>query len=193
MKQRGLSSSFREELYAELRASRPRLFWRLAAKYLRLSTVTDEEILSSDAKENRIAKDDLTVSDFTGGDGAPDLTESLRNLAINGAAVGILGYIFQRDLKRQQSDKKVIEREEALACLQVYRLGDVHITNVTSLASECWQLPSTDLPDFFWKKIYHDLTRVAIIQICCQGIAKDCAFNTSMLSMGAQGLGAFCR
>lgn len=49
------------------------------------------------------------------------MTESLRNLAINGAAVGILGYIFQRDLKGQQSDKKVIEREEALACLQVMR------------------------------------------------------------------------
>lgn len=55
----------------------------------------------------------------TGGEGAPDVTESLRNLAINGAAVGILGYIFQRDLKGQQSDKRVIEREEALACLQV--------------------------------------------------------------------------
>lgn len=54
-----------------------------------------------------------------GGEGAPDVTESLRNVAINGAAVGILGFIFQRDLKGQQSDKKVIEREEALACLQV--------------------------------------------------------------------------
>ena len=30
-----------------------------------------------------------------------------------------MGYIFQRDLKGQRSDKKVIEREEALACLQV--------------------------------------------------------------------------
>jgi len=56
---------------------------------------------------------------IAGGEGAPDLTDTLKNLAINGAAVGVLGFIFQRDLKGQQSDKKVIEREEALARLQV--------------------------------------------------------------------------
>lgn len=54
-----------------------------------------------------------------GGEGAPDLAETLKNLAINGAAVAVLGFIFSRDLTGSQKDRRVVEREEALARLQV--------------------------------------------------------------------------
>ena len=55
----------------------------------------------------------------SGGEGAPNLVETLQNLAINGAAVAVLGFIFQRDLKGSQSDRRIVEREESLARLQV--------------------------------------------------------------------------
>lgn len=58
-----------------------------------------------------------------GGDGAPDLPETLKNLAINGAAVAGLGFIVQRDLASSQRDKKVVEREESLARLLVRPLA----------------------------------------------------------------------
>lgn len=54
-----------------------------------------------------------------GGEGSPNLVETLQNLAVNGAAVAILGFVFQRDLRGSQSDRKTVEREEALARLQV--------------------------------------------------------------------------
>lgn len=54
-----------------------------------------------------------------GGDEAPDLTETLKNLAINGAAVAALGWIVRRDLTTSDRDKKVVVREESLARLQV--------------------------------------------------------------------------
>mmetsp|Transcript_11959 Transcript_11959/g.35812 ORF Transcript_11959/g.35812 Transcript_11959/m.35812 type:complete len:375 (-) Transcript_11959:4171-5295(-) len=59
------------------------------------------------------------VQSLQGGDGAPDLPETLKNLAINGAAVAGLGFIVQRDLASSQRDKKVVEREESLARLLV--------------------------------------------------------------------------
>ena len=54
-----------------------------------------------------------------GGEGAPALQDTLQNLAINGAAVAVLGALFLRDIKGQQKDRTVIEREEKLARLQV--------------------------------------------------------------------------
>lgn len=54
-----------------------------------------------------------------GGEGAPDLGETLTNLAINGAAVAVFGFVFRRDLRGSQADRKIVEREEALARLQV--------------------------------------------------------------------------
>ena len=54
-----------------------------------------------------------------GGDGAPELEETLKNFAINSAAVTVLGIILNRDLKKQRADKSVIEREESLSRLQV--------------------------------------------------------------------------
>lgn len=54
-----------------------------------------------------------------GGDDAPELTETLTNLAINGAAVAVLGWVVRRDLTTSDRDKKVVVREESLARLQV--------------------------------------------------------------------------
>jgi len=47
------------------------------------------------------------------------LTESLTNFAINSAALAALSWVFARDLRSQARDRRVIEREEALARLQV--------------------------------------------------------------------------
>ena len=54
-----------------------------------------------------------------GGPGAPDLNESLINFAINSAALAALSWVFARDLRSQSRDRRVVEREEALARLQV--------------------------------------------------------------------------
>lgn len=56
---------------------------------------------------------------MAGGEGAPDLQETLQNFAINSAAVAVFGFIFNRDINKQRSDKATIEREESLARLQV--------------------------------------------------------------------------
>lgn len=55
----------------------------------------------------------------TGGEGAPDVTETLKNLAINGGAIAVLGFIVRRDLTSSDRDKRIVEREESLARLQV--------------------------------------------------------------------------
>lgn len=54
-----------------------------------------------------------------GGEGAPDVTESLQNLGINGLAVAVLGWLVARDLKGREQDEIVVAREESLARLQV--------------------------------------------------------------------------
>lgn len=60
-----------------------------------------------------------------GGPGAPDLNESLTNFAINSAALAALSWVFARDLRSQSRDRRVVEREEALARLQVTGLSRV--------------------------------------------------------------------
>lgn len=59
------------------------------------------------------------VAALQGGDGAPDLAETLKNFGINTAAVAVLGFLFLRDLKAAASDKRTVEAEEALGRLQV--------------------------------------------------------------------------
>jgi hypothetical protein len=56
-----------------------------------------------------------------GGEGAPDLQETLQNFGINAAALAVLGFFVSRDVAAQRRDQAVIEREEALARLQVRR------------------------------------------------------------------------
>lgn len=58
-----------------------------------------------------------------GGDGAPDLDESLRNLAINSAAVAAFSYLFARDFKGSARDRAAAEAEESLSKLEL-RLRD---------------------------------------------------------------------
>ncbi|GMH35910.1 hypothetical protein BSKO_03778 [Bryopsis sp. KO-2023] len=59
------------------------------------------------------------IAALQGGEGAPDLTGTLQNLGINSAGVLVLGFFLNRDLAQQGKDKAVVEREEALADLQV--------------------------------------------------------------------------
>ena len=50
--------------------------------------------------------------------GGEDLAQPLQNLAINGAAVAVLGFLLRRDLRASERDKVTVRREEALARLQ---------------------------------------------------------------------------
>ena len=59
---------------------------------------------------------------WAGGEGAPDLTESLLNLSINSAALAGFSYLFLRDLQGAERDKEVVDREELLGRLLVSRL-----------------------------------------------------------------------
>jgi hypothetical protein len=68
-----------------------------------------------------------------GGDGAPDLTETLQNFVINSAAFALLSFLFVRDIQSQDRDQRTIQREEMLGRLQVTwlptcrgRLGAMH-------------------------------------------------------------------
>lgn len=54
-----------------------------------------------------------------GGEGAPDLQETVQNFGINSAALGVLGFFVYRDVSAARRDQAVVEREEALARLQV--------------------------------------------------------------------------
>ncbi len=54
-----------------------------------------------------------------GGNGAPDLTETLLNLSINSAALAAFSFLFFRDLQGAERDKKVVDREELLGHLLV--------------------------------------------------------------------------
>ncbi len=54
-----------------------------------------------------------------GGEGAPDLPETLQNAAINAAAVALLGTLVANDLRSKAKDVQVTTREETLGMLQV--------------------------------------------------------------------------
>ena len=57
------------------------------------------------------------VSALQGGDGAPDLADTLQNFGINVAAVAVFGFVFARDFKAARADAAASAREEALARL----------------------------------------------------------------------------
>ena len=58
--------------------------------------------------------------------GGEDLAQPLQNLAVNGAAVAVLGFLLRRDLRASERDKVTVRREEALARLQA-RTAPVHV------------------------------------------------------------------
>ena len=80
----------------------------------RLSSIWSEPHLA-----NGICALDLSCLCTAGGEGAPDLTDSLKNLVINAVAVVGLSLLLARDLQSSSKDNRVLEREEALSRLQV--------------------------------------------------------------------------
>lgn len=56
---------------------------------------------------------------WPGGEGAPDLTESLLNFTINAAALAAFSWLFSRDYQAAEKDKRMVDREEALGRLLV--------------------------------------------------------------------------
>lgn len=60
---------------------------------------------------------------LTGGEGAPELTESLLNVTINGAALAAFSWLFLRDYRAAEKDKRMVDREEALGRLLVHLLA----------------------------------------------------------------------
>lgn len=61
----------------------------------------------------------LQNSTPAGGPDAPDVTESVQNLAINVTALTALLFFLKRDLDNKEKDLKRADREEALSRLQV--------------------------------------------------------------------------
>ncbi|KAK9809675.1 hypothetical protein WJX73_003309 [Symbiochloris irregularis] len=59
-----------------------------------------------------------------GGEGAPDVTDTLKNLAINGVAVVVLSLLLARDLQSTNKENRVSQREESLSRLQINLGGD---------------------------------------------------------------------
>jgi hypothetical protein len=59
------------------------------------------------------------IAAIKGGEGVPDLEETLKNFAINLTAFAGLAFVFSRDIKSQSSDALVIASEEELGRLQV--------------------------------------------------------------------------
>jgi len=56
---------------------------------------------------------------MSGGTDAPELNGVLLNVVINGVGIAGTSWLFQLDLKARQRDRSSVEREEALARLQV--------------------------------------------------------------------------
>lgn len=56
---------------------------------------------------------------FAGGEGAPDLNETLTNLAVNAGGLAVLSWLVSRDIAAQGRDREIIAREEEIAKLQI--------------------------------------------------------------------------
>lgn len=54
-----------------------------------------------------------------GGEGAPELTESLANFSINAGALALFSWLFSRDFRAAERDRRVVDREEDLGRLLV--------------------------------------------------------------------------
>ena len=65
---------------------------------------------------------EVSWRECAGGEGAPELTESLLNLSINSAALAGFSFLFLRDLQGAERDRKVVDREELLGRLLVRKL-----------------------------------------------------------------------
>lgn len=72
---------------------------------------------------------------ISGGKDAPELNAVLLNVVINGTGIAGTSWLFQRDLKARQRDRSSVEREEALARLQV--MNDAWYSMFTQDACSC--------------------------------------------------------
>lgn len=52
-------------------------------------------------------------------EGAPELTESLANFSINAGALALFSWLFSRDFRAAERDRRVVDREEDLGRLLV--------------------------------------------------------------------------
>jgi len=75
------------------------------------------------------------VAALKGGEGAPDVTETLQNLGINSAAVVVLGGLLYRDLKSKEKDVKVTKREEEMGRLLI-DLGSDRVLPLSKLRGQ---------------------------------------------------------
>lgn len=82
------------------------------------SHVSMHHLLSPHTSERALALR-VFISGGAGGEGAPDLTETLLNLSINSVALAAFSFLFFRDLQGAERDKKVVDREELLGRLLV--------------------------------------------------------------------------
>ncbi|KAK9909916.1 hypothetical protein WJX75_009447 [Coccomyxa subellipsoidea] len=64
------------------------------------------------------------IAALKGGEGAPELTESLLNFTINAAALAAFSWLFSRDYQAAEKDKRMVDREEALGRLLVQMGAD---------------------------------------------------------------------
>lgn len=65
-----------------------------------------------------------------GGEGAPDVMESVTNLGVNTAAIAVLGFLLSRDLQAKEKDARISKREEELGRLLVgvtYQLPSIQL------------------------------------------------------------------
>lgn len=80
----------------------------------------------------------IAVCHALGGKDAPELNGVLLNVIINGLGIAGTSWLFQRDLKARQRDRSSVEREEALARLQVHTA----LCAVSTTCQECQHMCS---------------------------------------------------
>jgi len=79
----------------------------------------------------------IAVCHALGGKDAPELNGVLLNVVINGAGIAGTSWLFQRDLKARQRDRSSVEREEALARLQVHTALCAIVTTCQACQHTC--------------------------------------------------------
>ena len=74
-----------------------------------------------------------------------DTAQPLQNLAINGAAVAVFGFLLRRDLQASERDKAIVRREESLGRLQVRLPVDLADTRPSWCLCHCDTISSVGL------------------------------------------------
>jgi len=92
------------------------------------------------------------VEPFVGGEGAPDLTESLLNFTVNTAALAGFSWLFSRDYQASEKDRVIVDREEALgrllaslSCMHARVTANCSVLNswlCLQLSAFCWAEPT---------------------------------------------------